>query len=98
MYFVYILFSEKINRYYIGATHDVQNRVEQHNTGYYRGKWSEKGIPWTLFLSITCQNKEQALQIEAHIKRMKSPKYIENLNRYPELIQKLLAQYPIEDC
>ena len=32
-------------------------------------------------------------KIEAHIKKMKSRKYIENLIRYPEIIQKLIEKY-----
>ncbi|PXY38851.1 excinuclease ABC subunit C, partial [Flavobacterium cheongpyeongense] len=38
----------------------------------------------------------QALAIEKHIKDMKSKIYIENLLRYPEVINKLLEKY--KDC
>ncbi|MGZ8517882.1 MAG: GIY-YIG nuclease family protein, partial [Chitinophagaceae bacterium] len=33
MYFVYILYSEKCNRYYIGYSADVFARLERHNAG-----------------------------------------------------------------
>jgi len=33
MYFVYTLYSEKCNRYYIGYCSDVPARLQRHNTG-----------------------------------------------------------------
>lgn len=35
----------------------------------------------------------QAMQVEKHIKSMKSRIYIENLKRYPEMIIKLIEKY-----
>ena len=37
MYFVYILFSEKLDRYYVGTTGDVERRLFEHNSGFYEG-------------------------------------------------------------
>ena len=94
MHYVYILYSKKLDRYYTGQTIDVSTRLDKHNGEYYDGKWSSKGKPWTLYLSIECKDKRQALDIEAHIKRMKSRKYIENLEKYPSIIEKLKIKYP----
>jgi putative endonuclease len=33
MYFIYILFSQKTNRYYIGSTEDLARRLKHHNAG-----------------------------------------------------------------
>lgn len=33
MYFVYILYSDKCNKYYIGQTESLTRRVEEHNQG-----------------------------------------------------------------
>lgn len=65
----------------------------RHNEGYYQDKWSVRGIPWELFLNIECEHIHQARALEGHIKRMKSKKYIENLKRYPEIIEKLKIRY-----
>jgi len=32
-YYVYILYSKSINRYYSGQTQDLQNRLIEHNAG-----------------------------------------------------------------
>ena len=91
--FVYILYSEKISKYYIGNTHDIDLRIERHNTCYYENKWSAKGKPWKLYFSIECKDSTQARKVENHIKKMKSKKYIENLPKYPEITEKLLEKY-----
>ena len=96
-YYVYVLHSVKINKYYIGSTHDVTQRLERHHNDYYENKWTKKGKPWTLFLTIDCEDKKQAEAIERHIKRMKSKKYVENLTKYREMIEKLLERYK-PDC
>lgn len=33
MHYVYILFSKKDNKLYIGYTNDLRNRLEKHNAG-----------------------------------------------------------------
>ena len=90
----YILYSEKIDKFYIGSTSIViDDRLVRHNSGYYDSKWSEIGIPWILFLNIECTSLRQAKSIEAHLKRMKSRKYISNLAVYPDIIVRLKEKY-----
>jgi putative endonuclease len=51
-YVVYILFSESLQKYYVGQTHDVEKRVMDHNSG--KANFTSKGIPWKMihFLSV----------------------------------------------
>ena len=95
-YQVYILFSNKLNRFYIGSTSNLDNRIIFHQNAESR-KYTYKANDWFLFTAIPCQCKEQTLAIEQHIKKMKSKVYIENLVKYPELQEKLLLQYK-QDC
>lgn len=95
MHYVYILYSEKLNRFYIGETHDLELRIEKHNNGYYDNKWTAAGKPWVLYYAIECNCKPQALEIERHIKQMKSRVYIEHLKKYPELLEKLKDKYKV---
>jgi putative endonuclease len=90
----YILYSPSLDRFYVGSTTlPVEDRLARHNEGYYDLKWSAKGIPWNLFLSIPCETIAQARSIESHIKRMKSRQYYNNLLRYPEIIDVLKSKY-----
>jgi putative endonuclease len=92
MCFCYILFSPSIDKFYIGSTtHSVESRIAKHNTAFYPGNhFTHQTSDWELYLAIPCINSIMAKRIENHIKRMKSKKYIRDLKRYPELIEKLL--------
>ncbi len=94
-YFVYILYSESLNRYYIGSTIlEVSERLERHIEDYYgKTKFTHKVRDWEIFLTMKCNSLQQARKIEFHIKRMKSKVYIENLLKYPEISEKLLRKY-----
>ena len=89
---VYILYSEKLNRYYIGYTTNFDKRLEFHKNAELN-KFTANAQDWELFLKIPCENKIQGLNIEKHIKNMKSKIYIENLLKYPDIILKLKDKY-----
>jgi len=93
-FYVYILLSEKSNKFYVGQTSlQPEERLAQHNSGHYDEKFTLSGIPWNLFYVIKCVSREQAIKIERHIKNMKSRKYIEDLKKFPEISEKLLVKY-----
>lgn len=90
----YILFSPTKNTYYIGFTQmELSERIIKHNSGFYDKTYSSFTSDWQLFLIIECVSVNQAIQIEKHIKRMKSKVYVENLKKYPEMVEKLLNMY-----
>ena len=76
MYFVYIIYSSKLDVYYVGTTDDVERRLQEHNLKIYSASFTTKGIPWDLVLSYLCKNSDEAYQLEKFIKRMKSRKFI----------------------
>lgn len=75
--FVYILFSQKLNKYYVGSTTDIDRRIAEHNRG--KDKFTKTGIPWVLVYSGAFAELKSARQRELYIKKMKSRKYIESL-------------------
>ena len=77
MPFMYILFSEKVNKYYIGACKDLERRLHEHNIGH--SKFTSTGIPWQLKYKEEFETVQEAKRRELAIKKMKSRKYIENL-------------------
>ena len=77
MAFVYIIYSEKINKYYIGACIDLQRRLYEHNIGH--SKFTSTGIPWQLKFKEEFIDLLSAKKREMEIKKMKSRKYIEKL-------------------
>lgn len=73
----YILFSEKLNKYYVGSTSDIERRLAEHNRG--KEKFTKTGIPWTLVYTEPFIELTEARRREGFIKKMKSRKFIENL-------------------
>jgi putative endonuclease len=93
-FFCYILYSKTVNRYYVGYTSDIEERLKVHNSGHFGAKsYTHKASDWEVFLIIPCETIEQAVFIEARIKKMKSRKYIEDLKKYPEMVEKIQKEF-----
>ena len=90
---VYILYSKSLDRYYIGSCEIFSERLLQHQNGQFSRSFTKGASDWTVFLLISSLTYKQARSVEAHIKRMKSRKYIINLKMYPELRQNLLSRF-----
>ena len=88
-YCVYILYSSSIDRYYVGMTENLEQRINHHNNPIRHAKFTAKGVPWQLFLTIPCNSKQHALKLEKTIKTKKSRAFIENLKIYSELVEKI---------
>ena len=90
---VYILYSQSLDKYYIGSCIEVTERLDQHLSKIFPGAFTTKANDWVIFFSLIDLSYKQARSIESHIKNMKSKKYIQNLKRYPELSEKLINLY-----
>ena len=71
------LFSEKLNKHYIGACISIDRRLHEHNTGH--SKFTSTGIPWQLMYTKEFSSLFEAKQFELKIKKMKPRQYIEGL-------------------
>jgi len=70
MYFVYILYSESIDQFYVGQTKDLDDRIARHNQA--KSLSTKRGVPWRLEKVIGFESKKQCLQAERWLKKMKS--------------------------
>jgi putative endonuclease len=71
----------------------LSERVDQHLSKHFPDAFTAKARDWKIYFYLESLSYEQARKIEAHIKRMKSKRYIENLKRFPELTEKLIRLY-----
>ncbi len=90
---VYILYSQKINQYYIGSCLDLEKRLAEHLSAKMDVAFTKQSDDWDVYFKIEYLTYATARKIEAHIKQMKSRKYIENLVRFPEISQRLIDNY-----
>jgi putative endonuclease len=74
---VYILFSKKLNKFYVGSSTDIDRRLTEHNSG--KSKFTSRGMPWLLMYSEAFPTLTEAKKRELQIKKRKSRIYIEEL-------------------
>ncbi|MCP4456554.1 MAG: GIY-YIG nuclease family protein [Cytophagales bacterium] len=65
MYWVYILFSDKLEKYYVGSTNNLTDRLKRHNSK--QSTYTKKGVPWNLVASFECDLKSEAVRFEKKI-------------------------------
>ena len=92
--FVYIIHSDKLNRYYIGSTELMpEERLSLHLAKVYGiRKFTAAADDWELVFSLECNSISLARTIEKYIKKMKSSRYIINLIKFPCLSKKLIEK------
>ena len=84
MFVTYILYSKSKNKYYIGATSNLNERLKKHNTNH---KGFTGGIgDWEVCYSENFENKTDALKREKTIKSWKSRVKIEELIKLAQLV------------
>ena len=59
-YFIFF----KLNKYFVGETPNIQNRLQQHNNHYYKTNFIKNACDWVLKLSYKCENKQKAVFFE----------------------------------
>jgi putative endonuclease len=91
-HFLYILYSKTSSKYYVGETHDIQERILKHNQHEYTNAFSKIAIDWTLVLAFGCNDRSQALFLERFIKKMKSKIFIEKIIQNPEILSDILSK------
>ena len=73
----YILYSEKHNRYYVGACTNLERRLYEHNIGH--SKYTSLGVPWKVVYTEDYPDLKAAKKRELFIKRKKSRIFVEKL-------------------
>jgi len=91
-HFLYILFSNSSDKFYVGETHNVIERISKHNEHFYKNSFSKIANDWELVLTFECTDKNDALYLEKFIKKMKSKVFIEKIIGNPEILNDILSK------
>jgi putative endonuclease len=76
-YFVYILYSESADKYYIGQTYDLNIRLLRHKLKTTH--FTKQADDWKVVYSEDFKTRAEAMNREKFIKKQKSRKYIAEL-------------------
>lgn len=63
MYYVYILFSKKDGRLYIGSAPDLKKRIEKHTKGYVRATKNRRPLSLIYYESYISQRDAKRREI-----------------------------------
>jgi len=84
MYYVYVIRSRKDKQFYTGFTRDLQDRIQEHNTGRVAST-KERG-PFELIYYEACLSEQDALAREKYLKSGMGKRYLRNrLKRFLSL-------------
>ena len=78
-FITYILFSESVSKYYTGHTHDLVNRLVEHNHGETPS--IKIGIPWKIAWTAEFQTRAEAMKMEVRIKKRGAKRFLADLSR-----------------
>ncbi len=79
MFYLYIIYSIKSDKYYIGYSENPERRLIEHNTDP-RPTYTSKHRPWVLKAAIPItESKSYAIKIERSLKKLKSRRFIEKI-------------------
>ena len=67
MYYFYIIYSTLLDKYYLGYTSDLNERLKKHNT-HHKG-FTGKANDWKVVYSENFNNKNDAYKREQQVKR-----------------------------
>ena len=77
MYYVYILYSAYLDKYYVGYTSDISGRLRRHLSNH-KG-FTGSAPDWKVVYTESYPSKEAAYLRERQIKKWKSRKMIEKI-------------------
>ena len=75
-YYVYVLQSEQDKKFYTGYTHNIQARINKHNSGKVVS--TKNRLPVKLIYWEGCLNQKDALSREKYLKTGWGKRYIKN--------------------
>ena len=80
MYTVYILYSEKFDKTYVGFTSDLEKRFLSHNELGKKG-WTIKFRPWRIIHTENYETKSAAMLREKYFKSGVGREFIRTLKK-----------------
>ncbi len=75
MYFVYVLYSKKYDKIYIGQTDNMRKRLFEHNNGLL-GRYTKSFRPWVILYSEKFTTRAEAMKREKQLKSSRGRSWI----------------------
>ena len=79
IYWVYVLESLSDKSQYVGSTHDVLHRLDQHNAGLYPATKADR--PWRVIHEEECPTRTSAIRRQEFFKTGRGKDFLKRLMR-----------------
>ncbi len=76
MHYIYILYSPTLDKFYIGETQELELRIIQHNSRFFKGASTSIADDWIVRWSFDTGDRIKARKIESFLKKQKSKTFI----------------------
>ncbi len=68
MFYTYILYSKQFNRFYIGQSQNIDERLAFHNAGHVKS--TKPFLPWEMIGFIEKESRSEATILERKLKNL----------------------------
>ncbi|MBB4800449.1 putative endonuclease [Flavobacterium nitrogenifigens] len=92
MHYLYILYSNSSQKFYIGETNNIDERISKHQMHFYSNSFTKIADDWQIVMTFTCNNREEAVYLEKFIKRMKSKNFNNKIIADPFILKDILSK------
>ena len=75
-YYIYVLRSRLDGKFYTGFTSDIENRLNEHNSGKVSS--TKRRVPFEIIYFEFCLNIDDALHREKYLKTTYGKRYLKN--------------------
>jgi putative endonuclease len=77
MYYIYVIWSDKLRKRYVGSCQNIEKRLKQHNT--CKTPFTSRGIPWILLYKEAFKTKSEALKRKKFLKSGVGRKWLDEM-------------------
>jgi len=79
LFYIYIIHSQHLQRYYVGSTDNVEKRLQEHNAG--KSASTGAGTPWELIRTESFPTRSEAMLHEQKIKSRGIGRYLSDIEQ-----------------
>ena len=79
-YTLYILKSQRFNKFYTGQTDNLERRIKEHNSG--KVKYTTLYMPWMLIYKEVFKNREDTVKREKYLKSAAGRRWLKKKFKY----------------
>lgn len=81
-FFVYILYSDAFDKYYVGQTNDIKDRLNRHNNGYEKS--TSPFVPWKIIWFTEKLTRAEAVSLEKKLKNLSKARILQFIEKYSQ--------------